>query len=219
MGFPEPIGQILTRGENQYEIIGMVKDFHFQHLSNNIHPLMFMYSVSKPKMFVKTNNQSKQVLEQIQNIFLNFSDEPYNYDFVADQYDELYKDEFKLTIAILVFTILAIVLSCIGLITFSTETKTKEIGIRKVCGASTREMLKLLNMAVIRWLLLGFVLSCVLSWIGLNRWLESFANRIALDWWIFILGASIILVITMLTVSFQTWRAATRNPAEALRSE
>ena len=222
MGFPEPIGQILTRGENQYEIIGMVKDFHFQHLSNNIHPLMFMYSVSKPKMFVKTNNQSKQVLEQIQNIFLNFSDEPYNYDFVADQYDELYKDEFKLTIAILVFTILAIVLSCIGLIgliTFSTETRTKEIGIRKVCGASTREMLKLLNMSVIRWLLLGFVISCIIAWIGLNKWLESFANRIALDWWIFILGAFIILVLTALTVSLQTWRAATRNPAEALRSE
>jgi putative ABC transport system permease protein len=222
MGFSDPIGQILTRGENQYEIIGMVKDFHFQHLSNDIHPLIFMYSDSKPKMFIKTNIQSKELLEQIQNIFLNFSDEPYNYDFVTDQYDELYKDELMLTIAILVFTILTIILSCIGLIgliTFSTETRTKEIGIRKVCGASTGEMLKLLNIAVIRWFLLGFVLSCVLSWIGLNRWLERFANRITLDWSIFILGASIILLITALTVSLQIWRAATRNPAEALRSE
>ncbi len=134
----------------------------------------------------------------------------------------MYKDEFKLTIAILVFTILTIILSCIGLIgliTFSTETRTKEIGIRKVCGASTGEMLKLLNIAVIRWLLLGFVFSCVLSWIGLNKWLEGFASRIALDWWIFFLGGFIVLVLTTLTVSLQTWRAATRNPAEALRSE
>ena len=221
-GFTEPLGQILSRGENQYEIIGVVKDFHFQHLSNDISPLFFRYSNSGNKLFIKPNKRSDFGLDQIRDMFVNFSDEPLHYDFVADMYDVLYKNEDKLSTAILVFTLLAIILSCIGLlglITFTTERKTREVGIRKVNGAGAWEMILWLNRGVIRWYMIGLVISCAGTWIGLNKWLENFANRIALGWWIFFLGAIIILVLALLTVSFQTWNAATRNPAVTLRSE
>ena len=221
-GFKEPIGQLLFRGEKQYEIIGIVVDFHFQHLSNDIHPLMFRYSITENNLLLKPNERSDHVLGQIQDLFVNFSDEPLHFDFVADMYDALYRNENKLTTSILVFTLLAIVLSCIGLlglITFTTETRTREVGIRKVNGASTRAIILWLNRGIIRWYLLGLVISCFLAWMGLNKWLEGFTNRISLSWWIFFLGAFIILVLALLTVSFKTWNAATRNPADTLRSE
>ena len=212
----------MIRGEKLYEIIGVVKDFHFQHLSNNIQPLLFMYSDSKTKMFIKMIDPSKQVLDQIRGKLVEFSDQPFRYDFITDKYDELYRNESKLTKAILVFTLLTIILSCIGLIgliSFTTETRTREIGIRKVCGASISQILILLNKGILKWILLGVLISWIFSWIALNRWLEGFANRISLDWWLFVSGAFIILLLTIITVSFQTWKAASRNPAEAVKYE
>ena len=222
MGFNNPIGQIIRQGESKFEIIGIVKDFHFQHLSNNIHPLMFMYSDTKNKMFIKTNQQSKQVLEQIHSQFAKFSDQLFTFSFIRDKYDDLYKNESKISIAILVFTILTIFLSCIGLIgliTFNTETKTKEIGIRKVSGAKINEIIIMLNKDIMRWFLIGFFLSCIVSWIVMNKWLENFAYRVSIDWWVFILGGFVVLVIATFSVSWQTWKAAVKNPVEALKYE
>jgi putative ABC transport system permease protein len=141
---------------------------------------------------------------------------------VDDELKELYINENKISLGIIVFTILAIILSCIGLIglvTFNTESKTKEIGIRKVCGAKITEIVILLNKDIIKWFLVGFFASCILSWILMTRWLENFAFRIPLNWWIFILGASIIMIIAALTVSWQTWKAAIKNPVDALKYE
>jgi len=222
LGFSDPLGETMTRGEKVYEIIGVVKDFHFQHLSNNVQPLLFFYSYSNTKLFAKLIEPSKQVLDQIQGELMKFSDQPFAYNFIADKYDELYRNEVKLTKAILVFTLLTIILSCIGLvglISFTTETRTREIGIRKICGASISQILFLLNMGIVKWILLGVLLSWIFSWIALNRWLESFANRITLDWWFFVSGAFIILLLTIITISFQTWKAASRNPAEAVKYE
>jgi putative ABC transport system permease protein len=222
MGFKNPIGQTIRQGGIKYEIIGIVKDFHFQHLSNNVQPLMFMYSDIKNKMFIKTNQQSKQVLEQIHSQFTKFSDQPLTYSFITDKYDDLYKNERKISIGILVFTIITIFLSCIGLIgliTFNTESKTKEIGVRKVCGAKIYEIIIMLNKGIIRWFLIGFFISCIISWIAMNKWLESFAYRATVDWWLFIAGALIVLFITAFTISWQSWKAAIKNPVEALKYE
>ncbi len=132
------------------------------------------------------------------------------------------RNETKLTKAILVFTFLTIVLSrigLIGLISYTTEKRTREIGIRKVNGANINQILIMLNMGIIKWILLGVLISWILSWIVLNRWLEGFAKRITLDWWVFVTGAFMILLLTMITVSFQSWKAAKRNPAEAVKYE
>lgn len=222
LGFSDPLGETMARGEKVYEIIGVVKDFHFQHLSNNVQPLLFRYSDSNTKLFIKMIEPSKQVLDQIQDRMMKFSEEPFAYDFVTDKYDELYRNEFKLTKATVGFTLLSIVLSCIGLIgliSYTTETRTREIGIRKVNGASIPQILMLLNMGIIKWILLGVLFSWILSWMALNRWLEGFTNRITLDWWFFVSGALIILLLTIITISFQTWKAAKRNPAEAVKYE
>ena len=222
MGFDSPLGQTLIRGEKSYVIIGVVKDFHFQHLINDVHPLLFLYSNSGTKLFVKLNRLSKSVLEQIENEFNRFSDQPFTYDFITNQYDELYKNESKLTKAILAFTVLTIVLSfigLIGLISYTTETRIKEIAIRKVCGASINKILLLINLGIVKWIMLGVLISWTISWFALNRWLEGFSNRIALQWWFFVAGALIVLVLTILTISFQSWKAATRNPVEAIKYE
>ena len=173
-------------------------------------------------MFVKLNRLSKSVLEQIENEFNRFSDQPFTYDFITNQYDELYKNESKLTKAILAFTVLTIVLSfigLIGLISYTTETRIKEIAIRKVCGASINKILLLINLGIVKWIMLGVLISWTISWFALNRWLEGFSNRIALQWWFFVAGALIVLVLTILTISFQSWKAATRNPVEAIKYE
>jgi ABC-type antimicrobial peptide transport system permease subunit len=222
LGFSDPLGERMARGENVYEIIGVVKDFHFQHLSNNVQPLLFLYSDSGTKLFVRMIEPSNQVSDQVQAKMKKFSDQPFVYDFITDKYEELYRNESKLTRAIVVFTLLTIILSCIGLIgliSYTTETRTREIGIRKVCGASISKILVLLNMGIIKWILLGVLCSWILSWMALNRWLQGFASKITLDWWFFVLGALTILLLTSITVSLQSWKAATRNPAEALKYE
>ena len=222
LGFSDPLGGQMIRGENKYEIIGVVKDFHFQHLSNSIQPLLFLYSDSKNKMFVKITGMSNLVVDQIQGKLIQFSDQPFTYEFIADKYDELYRNESKLAKAILAFTLLTIALSCIGLIgliSYTTETRTREIGIRKVCGANTSQMLLLLNGSIVKWVSLGVLISWILSWMALHRWLEGFAYRIALDGWLFLTGAILILLLATLTISYQTWKAANRNPAEAIKYE
>jgi putative ABC transport system permease protein len=141
---------------------------------------------------------------------------------VDDDLKELYINENKISLGIIVFTILAIILSCIGLIglvTFNTESKTKEIGVRKVYGAKITEIVVLLNENIIKWFLVGFLVSCILSWFLMTKWLENFAFRITLDWWVFMSGAIIVLIITALTVSLQTMKAASTNPVDSLKYE
>jgi len=222
LGFNDPIGKILSQGENKFEIIGVVKNFHFQNLSNNIQPLLFMYSDTENRMYVKINHNTEQGLDVIKKQFDQFYDQPFSYSFVDDELKELYINENKISLGIIVFTILAIILSCIGLIgliTFNTESKTKEIGVRKVFGAKITGIIILLNKDIIKWFFVGFFASYILSWILMTRWLENFAFRIPLDWWIYILGASIIMIIAALTVSWQTWKAAIKNPVDSLKYE
>lgn len=222
LGFNDPIGKIVKHGGKNFEIIGVVKNFHFQSLSNNIQPLLFVYSDKESRMFVKISQNTAQSIDAIKKEFAQFFDQPFSYSFVDDDLKELYINENKISLGILVFTILAIILSCIGLIglvTFNTESKTKEIGVRKVCGARITEVIILLNKNIIKWFLAGFFVSCILSWFLMTKWLENFAYRITLDWWVFISGAIIVLIITAITVSLQTMKAATTNPTDALKYE
>jgi len=222
MGFENPIGQRMTRGEKQYEIIGIVKDFHFQHPSNDINPFMFTYSGVTRHLFVKINHNAREVIEKVNNELSRISDEPLLYSYISDQYDNLYAYENKLVKLIITFNLLTIFLACIGLIglvTHDTETRTKEIGIRKVHGAKVGQVMLLLNQSIIKWLIGGSLISCLISWIAMNKWLESYHNRIIIDWWIYILGISIVTAITILCVSWQTWRASLQNPASTLKYE
>lgn len=222
LGFDEPIGKILIQGETEYSILGVTKDFHFQHLSNEIQPLVFFYSNQKNRMFARTNGESQAALALIRDHHKKVSDTPLFYHYISDSYEEMYAPEHKISKGIIAFTVITIILSSIGLlgmIIFSTEMKTKEIAVRKVHGAKIANITFILNRGMLLWFSIAFVLSSVLSWFTMNSWLENFAFRINLDWWIFLSGALIILVLTILTVSFQTWKAAIKNPVDALKYE
>ncbi|RXQ95863.1 ABC transporter permease [Ancylomarina salipaludis] len=222
LGFSSPIGKILWQGENKFEIIGVVKNFHFQNLSNTIQPQLFAYSATKNRMFVEINQNTEPGLNAIKNQFTQFYDQLFSYSFIDDQVKSLYVNENKISLGIIVFTILTILLSCIGLIgliTFNTELKTKEIGIRKVCGAKITEIVVYLNQDILKWFLVGVVISAWISWYLMTKWLGNFAYKISLNWWVFLLGALIIFTITALTISWQSWKAARANPVETLKYE
>jgi len=134
----------------------------------------------------------------------------------------MYEKEEKQAYAIQLFSFLAIIISCFGLIgmaSFTTTRKTKEIGIRKVNGANIAEILLLLNKDFVKWVAIAFVIATPIAWYAMHKWLQSFAYKTELSWWIFALAGLLALGIALLTVSFQSWRAATRNPVEALRYE
>ena len=221
-GFKNPIGRVLSQGEQEYEIIGVVRDFNFQHLTSEIRPMVLTYSESQRHLFVKINSYGDETIGHLQKQIADFSDKPANYSFIMDDYDNLYKGEQQILSAILVFTIISILLSglgLIGLITYSTEAKTKEIAVRKVFGAETREMMITLNLNILKMFVPGLILGCYIAWLFMRKWLEDYVYRQGLEWWIFLMGALIILVVAFLSVSLQTWKAAKLSPAVALKSQ
>ena len=219
LGFSDPIGRVMYRGDNTFEIIGVVKDFHFQNLSNSIQPQLFRYSASQNRMFVELGQNIEQGITAIKDQFDQFYNLPFSYSFIDHQIKGLYAAESKISLGIIVFTILTIILSCIGLIgliTFNLELRVKEIGIRKICGSNISEVLLLLNRDIIKWFLVGFIISCMLSWYSMTKWLEHFSFKTSLEWWIFLSGGFIIFLVTALTTTGLTWKAARQNPVESL---
>ena len=147
---------------------------------------------------------------------------PFEFKFIDQQVEELYKSEMIFEKIFRFGSFFAILISCLGLfglVLGSTEQRRKEIGIRKVNGAKIGEVLLMLNKDFIKWVLISFVIASPLAWFIMNKWLENFAYKTTLSWWIFALAGVLALGIALLTVSWQSWRAATKNPVEALRYE
>jgi len=220
LGFENPVGRILRNGDEEYEIIGVVKDFNFQHLSREIRPLLFKYSGSGRRLFVKILPDAEGTLGDIQKQVSALSGNPVNYTFIAEEHDNLYKGEQQILFAILFFTILCILLSSLGLIgmvTYGTETMTREIAIRKVFGAETFGMMVTLNLNILKLFLTGLFFGSFISWLIMHKWLAGFTYREGLEVWVFLSGALIILFFTLLSIGFQTWKAAKQSPAVALK--
>jgi putative ABC transport system permease protein len=151
-----------------------------------------------------------------------FPGNPIRYFFLDDYFNNQYQADQKFGRFFGLFSLLTIFIACLGLLGLSSYTisrRTKEIGIRKVNGAETGEILVLLNRDFIKWVAVAFVVATPLAWFAMNKWLENFAYKTTLSWWIFALAGLLALGIALLTVSWQSWRAATRNPVEALRYE
>ena len=222
MGFSDPIGQVMRQGRKEFRIIGIVRNFHFQHLSTEIQPLIMLYVGNRNKLFIKTDRNPQAVMEEGRSKFEDRTGQPLEYRFISDEYRDLYEGENNLVRAILALTFLTIFLSCIGLIglvAFNTETRTKEIGIRKVHGAGAGRIMLLLNTGILKWLVAGSAIACVLSRIAMGKWLENYSSRISMDFRFYLFGIGIIALITILTVSWQTWKASVRNPASTLKYE
>jgi len=220
LGFDDPLGRILRNGDEEYEIIGVVKDFNFQHLSKEIRPLLFKYSGSGRRLFVKILPEAEGTLGEIQKQISVLSGKPVNYKFIAEEHENLYKGEQQILSAILFFAILSILLSSlglIGLVTYGTETMTREIAIRKVFGAETFGMMVTLNLNILKLFLAGLFFGSIVSWLIMRTWLADFTYRAGIEVWVFLLGAFIILFFTLLSIGIQTWKAAKQPPAVALK--
>jgi putative ABC transport system permease protein len=221
IGFKDPVGQILRRDSVEYEIIGVVEDFNFQHLTSEIGPLMFRYTGRKGRLFVKIRSEEDGTVALIQKQISSLSDNSVNINFVVEEYDLLYAGEQQILSGILIFTLLSILLSSlglIGLVAHGTETKTREIAVRKVFGANTREMMITLNKSLLKVFLPSVFIGSLIAWLVMRGWLMNYSYRRGFEGWVFLLGALLILIVALISVSVQTWKAAKLPPASALKN-
>ncbi len=215
------------RYNEEYPILGIVDDFNFRPLYQKIGPVMIgqMDPNAEPwKIFVKTSGGNQiETVDRIKKAQAKFTGGiPMESGFVNDTINQWYQKEEKTASIVGAFTLLAIVISVMGIFAMSLyyiQQKVKEIGIRKVSGARISEVMAMLNKDFVKWVAIAFVIATPIAYYAMNKWLENFAYRIELSWWIFVLAGAWALGIALLTVSWQSWKAATRNPVEALRYE
>ena len=151
-----------------------------------------------------------------------FPNEYYEFEFIEDRIKNNYASEASSSKLINIFALITVIISCLGifgLALYSSEQRSKEIGIRKINGAKVSEVMVMLNGDLVKWVAIAFIIACPIALYAMNKWLENFAYKTTLSWWIFALAGLLALGIALLTVSWQSWRAATRNPVEALRYE
>ena len=224
MGLQNPVGEVLTtpRGA-KLTIIGVLKDFHIQSLHYKIEPLIMKKGESNNLIVKMKPDHIPATVESINKTFKSFNPGlPLDFHFLDDDFDNLYRTEQRMSQIFGYFSLLAIIISCLGLIglsLFMTELRTKEIGIRKVNGAKSLEIFSLLSKEYIVWVLISILIASPVAWYAMYRWLENFAYKTELSWWIFAFTGLLALGIAFLTVSWQSLKAATRNPVEALRYE
>ena len=212
--------------ELQYEVVGVVKDFDYQHLSVRPKPLIMIYiSDMGQDLFVRfKKGMETEGMASLKELYekSNQSDAVFRYTYVADEREAMYREEKQLGWMCLCFTLVGLMITAIGLFVLvyhDTRQRVKEIGIRKVNGAPVASIMWLLLANVLKSMGLAVVLASPLAWILMNRWLSSFAYKIPLSGWIFALSGIIALVIALLTVGILSWKAATNNPVESLRDE
>ena len=217
------IGKALP-GMDSKIVTGIVKDFHYSSLKSLVEPALVAFDPKGLNLMVKASeNQLAQAKDAIAKTWKKLiPDYPLNMETIGDRYEWLHQENKKYLQLIGACSVISVFLSMIGLFAISFQSsryRTKEIGIRKVNGAKVSEVMAMLNRDFVRWVAIAFVIATPIAWYAMNKWLENFAYKTELSWWIFALAGALALGIALLTVSWQSWRAATRNPVEALRYE
>lgn len=225
MNWDNPVGKYLKRNGKQ-KIIGVVKDFHFASLHKDIGPLVFR--MKKPwqteKVLVRFSNENiKESLKKVHAKWEKlFGSEPLKYEFVDNSFQKAYKVDIQFSQTILFFTILAIIIACLGLFgltALSTEQRTKEIGIRKAMGANMFRINNLIVKQFVRWVLIANIIAWPIAYYFMNKWLQNYAYKIDMHLGYFASAALISLIIAWITVSYHSIRAAKTNPVNSLRYE
>lgn len=218
----DPAGTVLYSN-----IIGVVHDFHIYSLQHKIEPMILQVpkqANDRDNVYVRLNGTNiPQTLQFLQQTFRKFDHEsPFEYHFLDKNFAAQYATEKKQGEVLLAFTILAICIACLGLfglITFRARQRVKEIGIRKVLGASVQSLVAMLTGGLLKLVLLSMFIAVPVAWLVMNQWLQSFAYRIPISWWIFVIAGVTAILIALFTVSFQAIKAALANPVESLKSE
>jgi len=211
--------------EGGYEVVGVVEDFHIASLYEEITPVCLIYNVNRTS-YVNMRLAGGDIggtMDYIEKTWKEISGNlPFEYQFYDTFFDSMYKKEETLSHNVSLFAFIALVLTVLGIfgqIFHMSIVKTKEIGVRKVNGAKVFEILAMLNSDFFRWVAMAFLIATPIAWYVMKQWLSSFFYKTTMDWWIFALSGLIVLSIALLTVSWQSWMAARRNPVEALRYE
>ncbi|WP_234573181.1 ABC transporter permease [Rhodohalobacter sp. 614A] len=224
MGLGNPVGELITLWDEETEIIGVVKDFHFQTLRSEIAPLFFRLADYSDLAYVRIGSVNIQsTLAQIEDVYKEFNPTyPFAYEFMDQQYAALYRSEQRIGDLAKYFSIFAIIISCLGLFglsAFTAEQRAKEIGVRKVLGASIQNLVLLLTKDFTKLVIISIGIAIPLSWWLMNKWLSDFAYQSGMEWWIFALSGILAIVIAWLTLSWQSIKAALVNPVQSLKSE
>jgi putative ABC transport system permease protein len=209
-----------------FNIIGVVKDFHFEDLHLPIAPYAFQLNVPPNFNYAIAHVKAGDInasLQSIQNVWHHLNaNEPFDYSFLDKDFQKNYDAENKLSAIVKDFTFIAILISCLGLFglaTFSAEQRIKEIGVRKVLGASVASIVALLSKDFLKLVGIAIIIASPVAWWIMNKWLQSFAYRTSISWTVFAITTLAALFIALFTISFQAIRAAIANPVKSLRTE
>ena len=218
-----PLGKEVTTGGGSKTVIGVIKDFHFKSLHQPIDPLFMFYAPYGGLIIKAKSADMSRLIADANTLWNGFeSDEAFGYTLLDDSYRQTYVTEQKMGTLLNIFAFLTILVACLGLfglVTFTAEQRFKEIGIRKVLGASVSEIVTMLSKDFLKLVFLSFFIAFPLGYYLMNKWLEGFAYRIEMQWWLFGLAALVTLLIAFGTIGWKSFRAATMNPISALRDE
>jgi putative ABC transport system permease protein len=224
----DPIGWKINGGPGQsMEIIGVVKDFHYKSVTQPVIPLVIrndndasycLISFGATN-FTSLNKSLKRLKTDLSKLSPSF---PVEVSFLDVAVENMYQSELQFQRIFSLFAISAIVICCLGILAismFTCQQRVKEIGVRKVNGARVTEILAMLNQDFIKWVAIAFIIACPIAYYAMHQWLQNFAYKTELSWWVFAAAGAVAVAVALLTVSWQSWRAATRNPVESLRYE
>jgi len=230
IGYKDPVGKELTMWGDKGMIVGLMKDYHHNSLHVPIEPLILRLHKKSwggtywGNIIVRTEKgKTKQAIASMEKLYKQFNPGfPFKYYFTDDEIANRYKAEYTVSKLSRYFAFLAIFISCLGLfglVTFTAEQRTKEIGIRKVLGASVTGIVGMLSKDFLKLVIIAAVIAFPVAWWAMHRWLNDFAYRVNIGWWVFVVAGIVALLIALLTISFQSIKAAIANPVKSLRTE
>jgi ABC-type antimicrobial peptide transport system permease subunit len=226
MGFKEPLGQIIKDDGISWHVIGVIKDFILESPYTPITPMVIQGAkgwFSTVNIRLNDAHPTAENLKKAEIIFKRYNPEyPFQYNFVDQEYAQKFDDEKRTGTLAALFAGLTIFISCLGLFglaTYMAENRVKEIGVRKVLGASVSGIVSLLSRDFLRLVIISFFIAAPLAWWAMHKWLQAYPYRVSIQWWVFVMAGVLSMGIAVATVSWQALRAALANPARSLRSE
>jgi putative ABC transport system permease protein len=231
LGFRDPLNKKIFKGSAEshttLNIIGVVKDFNAGSLRSKIEPLLLRLGENRGAMEFRINTKNiPALISQIETLYhaadANMAGQPFSYSFMDDDFNHVYQSEQNTGKIFMSFAFFAILIACLGLfglVTYAAEQRTKEIGIRKVLGASVANIVSMLSNDFLKLVGIAAVIAFPISWYAMNNWLQGFAYRTGISWWVFVSAALLAIVITLATVSFRAIKAALMNPVKSLKTE
>jgi len=221
----DPIGKTIVRsGRRAFTVVGVVKDFNYASVKQKVAPLMMLAIHRHGAIILKIKPaDASGLLRDIKKQWDDYkATEPFSYYFVDEQFASLYSAEQRTGQIFTSFAVIAVIIASLGLFglaAFMIKLRVREIGIRKVLGASSGTITGMLSVDFLKLVVIAILISFPLTWFAMNKWLQDFAYRIDISWWVFVLAGGIALAIAFITISFQSIKAAIANPVKSLRSE